>query len=107
MMEREWRRILNRFGRQVILYRGEEQVPLRALVQPVLEKNELPQLPTPLGLSGQERLLYLGPDDQPVDPDTVVECGGRQYRVQNAHMVGRSICPYWWAVLCPRDEVAL
>ena len=106
MMEREWRRILNRFGRQVILYRGEDPVPLRALVQPVLEKDGAGQLPTPLGLSGQEKLLYLGPDDQPVGLDTVVECGGRQYRVQNSHMVGRGICPYWWAVLCPRDEVS-
>ena len=35
-MEREWRGILNRFGQQVILYRGEKEIPLRALLQPVL-----------------------------------------------------------------------
>lgn len=105
MMEREWRGILNRYGQQVILYRGEEEVPLRALLQPVLEEHNDQQLPTPLGMSRQERLLYLGPPDQMLDLDTLVECGGQQYRVSNAHRVGRGVCPYWWAVLYPRDEV--
>ena len=99
MMEREWRGILNRYGQQVMLYRGEEAVPLRA--------SKTRQLPTPLGLSSQEKLLYLGPPDQTVDVDTLVECQGRQYRVRNAHKVGQGACPYWWAVLCPRDEVTL
>lgn len=105
MMEQEWRGILNRFGQQVILYRGEEEIPLRALLQPVLEENKDQQMPAPLGVSRQEKLLYLGPPDQRLDLDTLVECGGQQYRVRNARMVGRGICPYWWAVLCPRDEV--
>lgn len=105
MMEREWRGILNRYGQQVILYRGEEEIPLRAILQPVLEENKDQRLPTPLGVSPQERLLYLGPPDQPVDLDTCMEYAGRQYRVRNAHIVGQGICPYWWAVLCPRDEV--
>lgn len=104
-MEREWRGILNRYGQQVILYRGEEEVPLRALLQPVLEEHNDQQLPTPLGMSRQERLLYLGPPDQMLDLDTLVEWGGQQYRVRNAHRVGRGICPYWWAELYPRDEV--
>ena len=107
MMEREWRGILNRYGQQVMLYRGEEAVPLRALLQPVLEESKTQQLPTPLGLSSQEKLLYLGPPDQTVDVDSLVECQGRQYRVRNAHKVGQGACPYWWAVLCPRDEVTL
>ena len=104
-MEREWRGILNRFGQQVILYRGEKEIPLRALLQPVLEQGKAGQLPTPLGVSCQEKLLYLGPPDQVLDLDTLVEYRGRQYRVSNAHMVGQGICPYWWAVLYPRDEV--
>ena len=104
-MEREWRGILNRFGQQVILYRGEEEIPLRALLQPVLEENKTQQRPTPLGVSRQEKLLYLGPPDQRLDLDTLVEWGRRQYRVRNAHMVGQGVCPYWWAVLSPRDEV--
>lgn len=105
MMQREWRGILNRFGQQVILYRGEEEIPLRALLQPVLEEGKDGQRPTPLGMSRQEKLLYLGPADQKLDLDTLVEWDGQQYRVRNARMVGQGVCPYWWAVLSPRDEV--
>ena len=106
-MEREWRGILNRFGQQVILYRGEKQIPVRAFLQPVPEEGTPQRVPTPLGLGSREKFLYLGPPDQKVDTDTLVEWGGREYRVSRASKIGGSVCPYWWAVLYPRDEVSL
>ena len=107
MMEWEWQGILSRYGQQVLVRRGEEQVSLRAFLQPVLEKSTPQQEPTPLGLGSREKFLYLGPPEQPLDLDTFVTCRGREYRVQNAHRVGDGVCPYWWAVLYPRDEVSL
>ncbi len=106
MMEREWQEILRQYGQRVLVRRGEEQVSLRAFLQPVLEKGAPQQEPTPLGLGSRERFLYLGPPEQPLELDSFVQWQGREYRVQNTHKVGEGICPYWWAVLYPRDEVS-
>ena len=107
MMEREGQGILSRYGQQVTLRRGEQSISLKALLQPVLEEEKLQRLPTPLGLGSQEKFLYLGPPNQAVDVDTLMECQGREYRVSRAHRAGEGVCPYWWAVLYPRDEVTL
>ena len=47
----------------------------------------------------------MGPAGAPLDLDTVVEWKGREYRVQSAHRMGEGVCPHWWAMLFPRDEV--
>ena len=104
-MEREWQGILSRYGQNVTLYRGEKRAAVRAFLQPVLEKGTVQELPTPLGLGVQDRVLYLGPADHPLDSETLVVWGEREYRVQSTHLVGEGICPYQWAVLYPRDEV--
>ena len=104
-MVREWDGILARYGQTVTLLRGEESVTLRAFVQPVLEESRGQREPTPLGVSGQERFLYLGPAGHPLDQETLVQWRGEQFRVRRAHRAGDGICPYWWAVLSPRDEV--
>ena len=102
-MERAWNEILARFGQEVTL-RGEETVSTRAIIQPFLDRNEDQAAPTPLGLERQERLRYMGPARHPLGPDTVVEWMERQFRVKAAHLVGEGICPYWWALLEPREE---
>jgi len=107
MTEQTWNGILNRFGQVVTLHSGGQSVSLRAFVQPILEEGEDQEVHSPLGLGRQERFRYMGPSGHPLDLDTLVECGGREYRVQTAHLVGESICPHWWAVLYPRDEVAV
>lgn len=104
-MEQEWNNILARFGQEVILRRDGADSSLRAFVQPALDRSRDQEAATPLGLGRQERFLYLGPAGQPLDPDTLVEWKGREYRVQSAHMVGEGVCPHWWAMLYPRDEV--
>ena len=107
MMDQTWRGILNQYGQEVTLRRGEDEVPLRAFVQPALDRSAEQEAPTPLGLGGKDRFLYLGPGDQPLDMDTLVEWKGRELRVRSAHLVGEHVCPYWWAMLYPRDEVVL
>lgn len=103
-MEREWKDILARFGQPVTLCKGEQRTPLRAFVQPALDRRGGQEVHTPLGLGCQDRFLYLGPGDFPLDLDTAVEWGGRQLRVQSAHRMGEGACPYWWAMLYPGEE---
>lgn len=107
MMERMWSDILYRFGQEVSLRRGEDTVSLRALIQPVLDRGEEQEVPSPLGLGRQDRFRYLGPAGHPLDLDTLVEWNGKDYRVRATHLVGEGICPYWWAMLYPREEAAL
>lgn len=107
MMERIWRDILERFGQDVVLRTEQGEVRLRALIQPRRDKEKTQERPGPLGLERQDRFLYMGPADCPLNPDTLVEWRGELYRVQSAHLAGEGICPHWWAMLRPRDEVAV
>ena len=107
MMEQTWNRILERFGQEVTLREKENSVSLRAIVQPWLDSGKDQVVHEPLGLGRRDRFRYLGPVQCPVSLDTVVEWGGREFRVQTAHLVGDGICPHWWAVLYPREEAAL
>lgn len=104
-MRRAWSEILRRYGQSVTLCRDGERRTVKALVQPVLDRSREQEAPTPLGVGRQDRFLYLGPAEQPMDTDTEVEWGGRRCRVRRTHMAGTEICPYRWAVLSARDEV--
>lgn len=106
MMQRFWNEILERFGQDVTL-RGAEDQACKAVIQPWLDRNTEQQAPGPLGTGRKELFRYMGPLECPVGPDTIVVWKDRDFRVQSAHVVGEGICPYWWAVLYPRDEAAL
>lgn len=106
-MERTWKGILSRYGQAVTLRRGENSISLRAFVQPALDRGTRQEVSGPLGLGRKDRFLYLGPGEHPLDMDTLVEWDGREFRVQSAHPVGENVCPHWWAMLYPRDEVVL
>ena len=106
-MEQTWQGILNRYGQAITLRQGENAVSLRAFVQPALDRGTEQEVPGPLGLGRKDRFLYLGPESHPLDTDTLVEWNEREFRVQSAHLVGEAVCPYWWAMLYPRDEVVL
>lgn len=99
------KRMLARFGRQVVLRRGEEEPRTgRAFLQAVLERREdwRQSLPTPLGEIRQDRFLYLGEPGLPLEEGQVVECMGRDYRVEAAQPIylGEELS-HWWAVLRP------
>ena len=103
-MKRLWECMLDRFGQEVVLHRAEGGQPLRALIQPWLDSGTEQERHRHLGLERQDRFRYLGPADQPLDLNTVVEWNGKAYRVQAAHLAGEGVCPHWWAVLCPGEE---
>ena len=105
MMQRMWLEILERFGQEVTLHQKEGIHTLRAMVQPLLDRERDGDVSTPLGLGRQERYRYMGPVQVPLDLDTVVEWNGKDYRVRSAHLVGEGICPHWWGMLYPREEV--
>lgn len=107
MMDRMWDEILERFGQEVILRGKREDCTVQALVQPCLDQGKNQEAPGPLGLGRQDRFRYMGPASRPLDLDTVVEWQGRAYRVQSAHLMGEGVCPHWWAMLFPREEVVL
>lgn len=107
MIDRIWSDILNRFGHEVVLRRQEGEFAVQALVQPVLNQSRDQEVPGPLGLKRLDRFRYMGPAGCPLDPDTVVEWNGQEYRVQSAHLVGQGVCPHWWAMLYPREEAAV
>lgn len=104
-MDWMWNDILERFGQDVTLRGAEGDVSVKALIQPCLERDREQERPGPLGLGRQDRFRYMGPAGNPLDLDTLVEWKGRAYRVQSAHLMGEGICPHWWAMLRPRDEV--
>lgn len=106
MMEQIWDGILERFGQDVIL-RGEEDAACKAIVQPLLDQKTQQEVPGPLGTGRKDLFRYIGPAGYPIGPDTIVEWNGQDYRVQSAHLLGEGVCPYWRAVLYPRDEVEL
>ena len=110
MMDREWQAILNRYGRTVTVYPEPNGggISLRAFLQPVLEKGEGQESPSPLGLRREDRFLYLGPADTRLQAGVSrVEWGGQDYEVQSAHPVGTEAVHHWWAMLRPRDKEGL
>ena len=54
MMERLWRDILERFGQEVRLIRGEEAVEVQAMVQPLLDREDQ-EVHGALGVERRER----------------------------------------------------
>lgn len=106
-MDAIWADILARFGQEVTLKKDGQKTTFRALVQPILNQNQTKELPDPLGIGQNDIFRYMGPAGFPLGPDTLVEWHGKDFRVQSAHLVGQEICPHWWAMLYPRDEVNL
>lgn len=103
-MVRLWNSVLEQFGQEVALRKKGAEVTARAIIQPVLDQGEDQEVHGPLGLERKGRFRYLGPARCPVDLDTTVVWGGREFWVRSAHLVGEGVCPYWWASLYPREE---
>ena len=109
MTDQAWKRVLNRYGQTVTLRpaRGGQETAVRAFLQPVLQRSEDQQVPSPLGLRREDRFLYLGPMDAPLEDGDQVEWRGRRYAVQSAHPVGPETGGHFWALLRPGDEEAM
>lgn len=62
MMEREWRAILARYGQEMTLHHktGERHL-VRAFFQPVLDKGEEQEVPSPWACGGRNDFCTWGP----------------------------------------------
>ncbi len=107
MMEREFARILARYGQNVRVYTPSEPEGkvLRAFIQPMRERGTEQSVPSPLGQVKQDRFVYLGPPEPALDENGRVEVGGECFRVRAAHpvYVGQTLT-HWWAVLSRRTQ---
>lgn len=98
--------ILRRCGQAVTLRRtdGAEETAV-AILQPILRQDDRQNLPQPQGLEREDRFLYLGPPDKPLEAGEWVRCREQDYAVCQAQpiYIGREIS-HWWAVLRPEAD---
>ena len=100
-MRRQWRAILGRYGRAVIVQKNGQEVRVKAFIQPVLDKKTQ-FVPSPLGLRPEERAVYLGPGEVELCPgESVVREGERVFAVRAARSVGNG--HHVWALLCRKE----
>ena len=104
MMAREWSALLGRYGQSVVVHQGTKEFLCRAFMQPIRERGQEQQAPSPLGLRREDRFLYLGDPSYVLGPEDWLEWKGRAYEVWSTHPIdlGRATL-YYWAVLRPRD----
>ena len=96
----DWiREILERCGQTVSVRMTDGEVPARAFLQPVTEKNErVPDAVTGIGWIDGRLWLYLG--QAPVGPSDRVVWNGMTFRVRSSrpYYIGEKLT-YWWASL--------
>ena len=100
-------KILQRYGTMATIFPegGEDGVTAMALIQPIRDKQRQ-EVASPLGWRKQERWLYLGEPDVPLEvgEDGFVRAEGMEFEVFSARRVdlGRRSC-HWWGILIPRE----
>lgn len=110
MMGTEFEGLVNRYGQTMVVQYGidGESIETKGFLEPVLDRREEweQRLPTAVGIVRQDRFIYLGHPDVPMDTveDIYVQCRGKQYYVQTAQeiFVG-DVRSHWWAILRVRD----
>lgn len=105
---RSFEKILVRYGAPVTIFPDGtgEGITAMALIQPIRDKDRQ-NVPSPLGWRKDERWLYLGEPDIPLEVGEggFVRAGAREFEVYSARRVdlGRETC-HWWGILVPREE---
>ncbi len=102
MKTQDFARALERWGTRVMVYTGGQDRRCKAFFQPVRQVGTLQSVPTPLGQVMQDRFLYLGQANVPLDTTSRVEVGGERFRVEQAHpiFIGKQI--HHWRAICTR-----
>ncbi len=105
-------RILDRYGRTVRLYFGEEEQGqlTRAFLQPLPQKRDggRQYVPTSLGLVQEESFLYLGGAEVDVSKALYLSCEGQDYEIRFAQLVYRGReKSHWRGILTVREEAVL
>lgn len=102
--------VLRRYGKPAALYRNGQVHVATAIVQPILDKI-FQWSPSPLGRISQDRFLYLGCPEMPLDglnDIDFLEWDGQRFNVMTTHCVQlRGTTLYQWAVLTLRENLDL
>ena len=103
--------IMERYGQTVALVprNGGDAQEIRAFLQPILKKQEEPQVAvTPLGPVSEQRWLYIGPASVEVSVGDRMACGKARLVVQEMRPVyWRDEVLYRWAMLRQEKEAAV
>ena len=102
MKTKNFARALERWGMRVVVHTGGQSRRCRAFFQPMKGVGTQQSVPTPLGQVLQDRFLYLGAADVPLDTDSRVEVDGEWFRVEQAHPVFLGQHIHHWRAICTR-----
>ena len=104
-------RMMAQYGQTVALVSrdGEDTREIRAFLQPILKKQEEPQIAvTPLGSVSEQRWLYIGPASVEASVGDRMACGEARLVVQEVRPVyWRDEILYRWAMLRQEKETAV
>ena len=102
MNTKDFARALERWGMSVVVHTGGQSRRCRAFFQPIKGAGTQQSVPTPLGQVLQDRFLYLGAADVPLDTNSRVEVDGERFRVEQAHPVFLGQHTHHWRAICTR-----
>lgn len=102
MKTQDFGRVLERWGTSVVVHTGGQSRRCRAFFQPMSRVGTLQSVPTPLGQVLQDRFLYLGASNVPLDMNSRVEVDGECFRVEQAHPVFLGRRQHHWRAVCTR-----
>lgn len=100
-MRRMVEKMMNCYGRALVVEHGGEIISLRGFLQPVTGKLE--RLATPemdaLGQECRERFVYIGPVEPALEPEDLIRAEEKHYRVRSAQVIWGDGAPvYCWAM---------
>ena len=104
MEKQSFARVLKRWGRSVVVHTGTQRRVCKAFFQPMKADGTQQSVPSALGQVMQDRFLYLGAADVPLDTNARVEVNGERLRVEQANPVflGQEI--HHWRAICTRRK---
>lgn len=104
-MMTDWvRQVLDRYGQEITLRRGETETAIRAFLQPVTEKREqVPDTATALGWIDGRQWLYLG--QEPLETGDTLTWKDVTFRVRSCrpYYIGEALSHYWAALEKERE----
>lgn len=100
-MRRMVEKMMNCYGREIVVARGKENFSLRGFFQPVTGKVERLAIPAAgtLGRENRERYVYIGPVQPELEPGDRIHVNGKDYHVRSAQVIwGDGEGVYCWAM---------
>lgn len=101
------KRAIQRFGVSVNITDGNGSKTVKAFMQPLRARHRL-YLSTKLDdidIYNHIYILYIGPEDVPIEDKTLIERNGWVYEIISSEKVETETVSYTWAVLNPMHKI--